>query len=208
MPPIISLTTERLLLRQWRPEDNEPFTALNADPEYQSCRSCFACKRLGGKHYGHCALNDSLTPVLQQLAESDGIIFGSPIYFGNITGKMKSFFERLLFPFLVYDADYSSLAPKRMPTAFVYTLNLAEDGANAFSYKQNLYSVEFALERLFSVPETLFAYNTYQFDDYSKYKCDCFSETEKAAQREHQFPLDCQSAAQIGQLMVQKNSRA
>jgi RimJ/RimL family protein N-acetyltransferase len=25
--------TDRLLLRQWRPEDREPFAALNADPE-------------------------------------------------------------------------------------------------------------------------------------------------------------------------------
>lgn len=28
-----TLTTERLLLRPWRPEDREPFAALNADPE-------------------------------------------------------------------------------------------------------------------------------------------------------------------------------
>jgi len=28
-----TLRTERLLLRQWRPEDREPFAALNADPE-------------------------------------------------------------------------------------------------------------------------------------------------------------------------------
>ena len=28
----VTLTTERLLLRQWRPEDREPFAALNRDP--------------------------------------------------------------------------------------------------------------------------------------------------------------------------------
>src|SRR4051812_43948379 len=27
------LRTERLLLRQWKPEDREPFAAMNADPE-------------------------------------------------------------------------------------------------------------------------------------------------------------------------------
>ena len=26
------IRTERLLLREWRPEDREPFAALNADP--------------------------------------------------------------------------------------------------------------------------------------------------------------------------------
>lgn len=33
MPEIVSLTTDRLLIRQWKPEDKAPFAALNADPE-------------------------------------------------------------------------------------------------------------------------------------------------------------------------------
>ena len=33
MAEAIELTTERLLLRQWRDEDVEPFVAMNADPE-------------------------------------------------------------------------------------------------------------------------------------------------------------------------------
>lgn len=32
-PAPATLHTERLLLRRWRPEDREPFAALNADPE-------------------------------------------------------------------------------------------------------------------------------------------------------------------------------
>lgn len=176
------------------------------DLEYKSCRSCFACKRLGGKHYGRCALTDSLTQVLEQLSQSDGIIFGSPIYYGNITGKMRSFFERLLFPFNVYDANFSSLAPKHMPTAFIYTMNLSESQADEFAYKQLLHPLESAVGRVFSTPETLLAYNTYQFDDYTKYKAERFSEPEKAAYREHQFPLDCLEASQIGHRMAQTSA--
>ena len=86
--------------------------------------SCFECKRLGGKSYGKCAVQDGLTPILERLADADGIIFGSPVYFHSITGKMRMFFERLLFQYFVYDADYSALSPKRMPTAFVYTMNV------------------------------------------------------------------------------------
>jgi RimJ/RimL family protein N-acetyltransferase len=33
LPPVTELRTERLLLRQWRHADLEPFAALNADPE-------------------------------------------------------------------------------------------------------------------------------------------------------------------------------
>lgn len=47
--------------------------------------------------------------------EADGIIFGSPVYFHNITGMMRSFLERLLFPCIAYDRDYSSLALKNRP---------------------------------------------------------------------------------------------
>ena len=64
------------------------------DYNYKPCVSCFQCKLLDGKSYGQCALNDELTPILKKLAEADGIIFGSPIYLGNITGGMRSFFER------------------------------------------------------------------------------------------------------------------
>src|SRR5690606_38978744 len=32
-----SLRTDRLLLRRWRPEDREPFAALNSDPEVMEC---------------------------------------------------------------------------------------------------------------------------------------------------------------------------
>ena len=89
------------------------------DLEFQGCTSCFACKRLGGKSYGRCGFKDALTPVLEKLSQADGIIFGSPIYFGSITGKLRCLLERLLFPYLVYDQNYSSIAPKRMISAAV-----------------------------------------------------------------------------------------
>ena len=83
------------------------------DYSYTGCVSCFQCKRKGGKHYGRCAVRDGLTPVLEKCREADGIIFGSPVYFHNITGMMRSFLERLLFPCIAYDRDYSSLALKK-----------------------------------------------------------------------------------------------
>ena len=61
------------------------------DLNYKGCVSCFSCKRLGGKSYGHCAVKDDLAPVLEKLSQADGLIFGSPIYFGNVTGMMRSF---------------------------------------------------------------------------------------------------------------------
>lgn len=82
------------------------------DLDYKGCSSCFSCKTKGGKSYGHCAVNDELTPILIKIEESDAIILGSPIYLGTVTGKMRSFMERLLFPYLTYTDPIESLPQK------------------------------------------------------------------------------------------------
>jgi len=172
------------------------------DLEYKSCLSCFQCKRLGGKSYGRCAVKDPLAPLLERLADADGIIFGSPIYFGTVTGKMHSFLERLLFPYVVYDKDFSSLAPKRMPTAFLYTMNVTAEMMAAMEYEKSLKFKEMFVERVFSKPQVMYAWNTYQFDDYSKYMAERFSEPDKAAYRRDHFPADCETAFRIGSVMA------
>ena len=73
------------------------------DLDYKGCTSCFACKLKDGKSYGKCAVRDELTPVLEKIPDVDALILGSPIYAGAATGEMRSFLERLNFPYLVYD---------------------------------------------------------------------------------------------------------
>ena len=172
------------------------------DLQYTGCRSCFACKRLGSPSYGSCAVNDDLKPVLQKLAQADAIIFGSPIFFGSITGQMKALLERLLFPFLVYDATYSSIAPKKMPTAFIYTMNVPAAKMAKMGYPATFNRIESYIGRILSRPLSLQANDTYQFDDYSKYKADGFSAAEKAKQRETVFPIDCQKAFALGEQLL------
>lgn len=43
-----------------------------------------------------------LSTVLEEILETDVLLLGSPIYFGDITGQMVSFIERLGFPLLSY----------------------------------------------------------------------------------------------------------
>ena len=45
--------------------------------KYTGCISCFGCKREQFK--GHCICRDGLTPVLDAIRESDGLIIGSPL---------------------------------------------------------------------------------------------------------------------------------
>ena len=70
---------------------------------FEGCRSCFACKRKDGRFVGRCALRDDATPVLERASESDVVLLGSPVYLSSLSGLMKSFFERLVFPNLSYD---------------------------------------------------------------------------------------------------------
>ncbi len=168
------------------------------DLNYTGCKSCFSCKRLGGKHYGECAIKDDLNELLPKLWDCDGIIFGSPIYFGNVTGELKSFIERFLFPKFVYSATENSLAEKKMPIAMVYTMNVKEEISSEM-YESTIYTpLETFIETVFTKPYSLKIYNTYQFKDYSKFKNDIFDETEKAKYLDEHFPIDLENAFNLG----------
>jgi multimeric flavodoxin WrbA len=172
------------------------------DFNYTGCKSCFACKRLEGKSYEKCVLKDDIQEVLEKLSQADGIVFGSPIYFGTITSQLQSFLERLLFLYLVYDDNYSSIAPRNMPTAFIYTMNAPEEVMNKIGYLKTFNHIGSAIEHIFTKPLVMYSNNTYQFDDYSKYKSNAFSEEAKVAHRKIQFPLDCQKAFELGASLI------
>ena len=54
------------------------------DLDYKGCMSCMACK-IKGKASNVCKFKDALTPILEEIAQADGLVLGSPIYFGQIT---------------------------------------------------------------------------------------------------------------------------
>lgn len=173
------------------------------DLNYQGCISCFRCKLIGGPSYGRCAVKDELQPVLTKIIESDAVIFGSPIYFSDVTGMTRCMFERLCFPLFVYDKDYTSLAPKKVRTGFIYTMNVKYDLMEKIGYPQRLSVMENFIGRIFSYkPHVQFVNNTLQFKDYSKYMAPMFSEKEKQEYREKHFPEDCKDAYQMGASLV------
>ena len=46
-------------------------------------------------------------------------------------------------------------------------------------------------------------YDTYQFNDYSKYVATAFDEKAKAKVKNEQFPIDCKSAFELGARLTQ-----
>ena len=71
------------------------------DMDYKGCMSCMACK-LKDRASKVCRFRDALSPILEDISQADGLVLGSPIYFGEVTGQMRAFLERLSFPFLTH----------------------------------------------------------------------------------------------------------
>lgn len=168
------------------------------DLAFTGCTSCFACKVRGGKSYGRCAVRDGLAPVLKKVTEADGLILGSPIYFGNVSGEMRSFLERLLFPYFTYTDPPQSLFPGKIPTGFIYTMNVTEELMKAWGYEQVFGSNQRLLHMVFGSSEFLCSCDTYQFKDYSKVVADRFDPEKKARRRQEIFPQECEQALALG----------
>lgn len=173
------------------------------DQDYKGCISCFSCKLKDGKSYGKCALKDDLAPILEKISNADAIFLGSPIYFSSVTGAMRSFLERLLFQYLVYDENYSTLFKRKIPVGFIYTMNINNE-LFKMACENQLKTVEGVLAKTFGSFESLVVNDTYQFDDYSKYVSSAFDEKKKGKIKEEEFPKDCESAFNMGAQFVRQ----
>ena len=165
---------------------------------FKGCLSCFACKTKGGKHYGRCAVDDDLAPILKRIEKADAILLGSPIYFGNVSGEMRCFLERFMFPYTAYSQPRISLFPKKLNIGIIYTMNITEEMMKKTALDQHLERDEMILKRLFGDVERLYSFDTYQFKDYSKVVADLFDPEKKAKRREEVFPEDCRKAFDLG----------
>ena len=172
---------------------------------YKGCISCFACKNKALEH-GHCALKDDLSPLLEEIRTVDAVIFGSPIFYMNMSSGMTAFLERLFFSNYIYSNEIRTVFPKKIPNAFFYTMNLTEREFVHYKMKRVLKIYESSAERHLQVPpKTLCAYDTVQFDDYSKYESSIFDPDAKHAYAAGHFPELLQQAFDIGKELVTWN---
>jgi multimeric flavodoxin WrbA len=173
------------------------------DLAYKGCVSCFACKTKGGKSYGRCAVKDDLSPILKKVEEVDVIILASPIYFGTVTGEMRSFMERLLFPYMTYTDPPGTLFSGKIRTGFLYALGATEELARERGFDRHIAANEMLLKLILGNSETLCSFDTYQFDDYSKYYAPRWDPEKKAKTRSEVFPVDCRYAFELGARLIQ-----
>ena len=177
--------------------DTEVKTIRLYDLDYKGCMSCMACK-LKGKASNICHFKDALTPVLEEIAQTDGLVLGSPIYFGDVTVQMRTFLERLSFPWLSYN-DYSLTAPKRMPVVLVETMNGTPERNNSNHFG----SMEWCITTALGEPQRIVGYNTCQVAKYDRYELGGFSEEAKHAWRDAHREEDLQKAFEAGRQIAE-----
>ncbi|NLV27900.1 MAG: flavodoxin family protein [Methanomicrobiales archaeon] len=59
------------------------------------CRGCYTCWE---RKDGRCAIDtDILNDCIEKMLDADGILMGSPVYYGDITAEMKALLDRSFF---------------------------------------------------------------------------------------------------------------
>ena len=160
---------------------------------YTGCISCFGCKR--EKNKGRCICRDALTPVLDAIRESDGLIIGSPNYLSEMTASFRALYERLIFQNLTYNAENPCCNQHPVPVLLIMTSNAPD---NYFTGLIDGYRNTFS--RFVGPTETLVAGDTLQLDDYSKldWEWSIFDPEAKKHRHETVFPLECKKAFDMG----------
>lgn len=140
--------------------------------------------------------------MLEELTEADALIFGSPIYFMELTGIMHACLERFYFPFVTYGAERETFFERKLPIGFVYTMNVTQDWLEKIPLSNRFADVT---QTLFGVaPEIVCAYDTWQYTNYDKFEHGIFSVEQKMRHRDEDFPKELAAARQLGINLVEK----
>jgi len=93
---------------------------------YRGCQGCEICH----SKKDHCILEDDLTPVLEAMRTADVTVFSSPVYYSDISGQFKTFFDRT---YSLLDVNYeqettiSSRLPEGKTAIFILTQGDVEE---------------------------------------------------------------------------------
>jgi len=60
-----------------------------ANKTISPCDACYFCSKTG-----RCHIKDDMQDVYSKLLEADGIIFGSPVYYWNVSAQAKALIDR------------------------------------------------------------------------------------------------------------------
>ena len=68
-------------------------TVLNiGNQDIRGCIACNSCSKTG-----KCVFNDAVNEAAAKFEEADGLVVGSPVYYGSANGTLLSFLDRLFY---------------------------------------------------------------------------------------------------------------
>ena len=169
---------------------------------FTDCRSCLACKNKKIAVPWKCYWKDCLTETLEKVYAADAIIIGSPIYFGEPTGEVRSFMVRSTFPALSYD-DYESTFTGKIDVGIILMMNADQDYYDEH-YKPHMEEYFWPFHFLNGKMEILTSFDTLQVPDYSRYRMASWDEAKKKAHHAEQFPKDLQAAYELGRRLASR----
>ena len=168
---------------------------------FTGCVSCFGCKK--EVYQGHCVCKDALTPVLDAIRESDGLIIGSPVYLSGLTAAFRALYERLVFQNLTYNRETPCCLERPVPVLLIVTSN-ARDTA----YPDMLQSYEQMLGRFVGPAEVLVSGDILQLQDYGStdWPWSMFDPEAKHRRHETVFPQERRKAFDLGAALAGRDS--
>ena len=167
--------------------------------KYTGCISCFGCKR--EKFKGHCICRDGLTPVLDAIRESDGLIIGSPNYLGELTASFRALYERLIFQNLTYNLETPCCNEHPIPVLLLMTSNAPDT-----YFMELMRNYQQTFSRFIGPTEIFVCGDTLQLRDYSKtdWKWTLFDPQAKQKRHEEVFPAERRKAFEMGAAIARK----
>ncbi|HWQ66414.1 MAG TPA: flavodoxin family protein [Methanospirillum sp.] len=100
------------------------------------CQGCKYCKT-----HETCRINDDMQDLYKKIREADAIIFGTPVYFAQMSGQMKIFIDRL---YALIDSEYMPLIAPGKKAAVI----LAQGDENADTFIRINETFSFAMSFL------------------------------------------------------------
>ncbi|MDY0042272.1 MAG: flavodoxin family protein [Desulforhabdus sp.] len=94
------------------------------DMDFKGCQGCGACK----SKVDHCVLEDDLAEVLQSIHQADVLVLASSVYFGDISGQLKSCFDRT---YSFFNADFSCRLKRGKKSVFILAQGHPDENAFA-----------------------------------------------------------------------------
>lgn len=93
--PHLSGCTDRALREVERALADNGIEVERVDIGTKDIRGCIGCNYC--RQHGHCVFNDAVNETAPKLAEADGLIVGSPVYYAGCNGQALSFLDRLFY---------------------------------------------------------------------------------------------------------------